>query len=1499
MNINCKMYQQIYEKNIKMLINYLLQLIIQYILIHKFLNPKDNIIKEKIYQFGLKKVDLVISKIELAINDLIKSKKNTLKFSLRKLFFENEMIDLFSFNIRNNYEIQSLMPELEIELTKKDFQHFITILSYNFLTNNQQDQLFIHDYHIYSKFNPIEIRAILYFENFKLKIVDSGITFQLFQLKVQKKQQIYTVRNQLQTNLISFQLEAKMMKIIKKKSCSSFINLTKAQLRLNLGRNKDNKLQVLNVKQAISYHQIQKNSLLISKILFFLHIAEHYLNILNFIDLDENSFPPEDLIIKKKQVTMINWKGIIAYPNENSKDILVSRGGINYILEKNKNKTSQKLTITNLEVFLCPENEILEYYFCDVVKRHIILPMYAFVGLNEKESQQQLDFSIENLNIQVSYKDFTPIYASYLFQKKQLELQKPIKQNKQQEEKLLLANVQVHQADIVFVPFIESSVPLIQFIIKDYQLSVTKRRNKLCFKHNFSIQKLVLGNLSLSRDHSKDIQGNPQIFTSIVVNESSESPMNVNFTKQNIKQLIELHKRWEQSIQNIYKNVQIKQHSPSRISKNNSIAQSAIEKVVCMSPYIVDNQTGYEIELTIINKTYKNIDTAIVAAYQQLGLKYAEQMEKSVLSIFKQIIYTFREIRMNQDRLNTRYECSIKQPKFQSELKLQINKKILTISSDILFLNNSKSDIELKLINKITQQQLILIVLKNDKKYIPKGYEQSKILVRYSNDGVWSQGMDLQKLILKIGNYNLFINTPCLVLRVKQPALTTQPFKLKFVCPFAIKNLLLLPIDIYFCIEDYCRIEPNQALNISNSQLNKGLKLKIKLPGFQKSQQIELNEQFKQQDFIIRDFLGLELSLQLIPLYEGEGLITIGVDGGFTVQNSLGLDIFYNLNQQREDGCLQFFNSVDNLIITFEQCNQEQIPDKISQPIYTKINGQFLVQIPKENDYMDIIIDVQTIVVHNISQKKIIQTTNCNCQQTKNKSNHIQGSLPDAKSPYFWRKIQGSKYLKFKLKDLSSGSISAKMQGTLNLPLRNSKVLTVWKRIRFKYIIVIESTQKPLYKIINQLNYDICFYQTEIQELNGYIKTNLPIGGIVDYSLDNPGYTRMINLEIYKNRQFSNFVKVELVNSDQTSQYKMADDEIFYLNTSFSLDQRQMIVTISTSEQHNKKLNYDNILNQFSVIIPKLNISIINSYPRDELLAISIQKIEFIQLVGILETIQIKLQDLQIDNNQHFRCTYPVLVTQQNEKLNILFMNALLKRALQINFINYFETVKLAIHPISLRIIEGIFCELESYLKSLEWIEEQKRKQLRVWQKDKSLKQQLCFFDNLQYFPFQLKLSFQQQYLKLAASQAINCDEVSITIKGYSMTNCYTTWDQLMLSSQIYISQQVQLILLGNPIGLIENVQEGFQDLFEMPYNGFVKGPLEGGLGIVKGVGSLTKGVVAGAFNSIAKYLEVQFQAYHNYQQMMTIFITHLLTRTPLQAWNSQFGYRPQFQQCP
>jgi len=37
------------------------------------------------------------------------------------------------------------------------------------------------------------------------------------------------------------------------------------------------------------------------------------------------------------------------------------------------------------------------------------------------------------------------------------------------------------------------------------------------------------------------------------------------------------------------------------------------------------------------------------------------------------------------------------------------------------------------------------------------------------------------------------------------------------------------------------------------------------------------------------------------------------------------------------------------------------------------------------------------------------------------------------------------------------------------------------------------------------------------------------------------------------------------------------------------------------------------------------------------------------------------------------------------------------------------------------------------------------------------------------------------------------------------------------------------------------------------PKEGFVKGPLEGGLGVIKGAGSLVKNTLAGALNSMSK----------------------------------------------
>jgi len=59
--------------------------------------------------------------------------------------------------------------------------------------------------------------------------------------------------------------------------------------------------------------------------------------------------------------------------------------------------------------------------------------------------------------------------------------------------------------------------------------------------------------------------------------------------------------------------------------------------------------------------------------------------------------------------------------------------------------------------------------------------------------------------------------------------------------------------------------------------------------------------------------------------------------------------------------------------------------------------------------------------------------------------------------------------------------------------------------------------------------------------------------------------------------------------------------------------------------------------------------------------------------------------------------------------------------------------------------------------------------------------------------------------------------------------------------------------LIGNPIGLINSLGTGVKDFYYEPINGFMKGAKEGGLGIVKGTGSLVRNTFLGSVNSISK----------------------------------------------
>lgn len=111
-------------------------------------------------------------------------------------------------------------------------------------------------------------------------------------------------------------------------------------------------------------------------------------------------------------------------------------------------------------------------------------------------------------------------------------------------------------------------------------------------------------------------------------------------------------------------------------------------------------------------------------------------------------------------------------------------------------------------------------------------------------------------------------------------------------------------------------------------------------------------------------------------------------------------------------------------------------------------------------------------------------------------------------------------------------------------------------------------------------------------------------------------------------------------------------------------------------------------------------------------------------------------------------------------------------------------------------------------------------------------------------------------------SALANVDEAPLNLKGVQLQNVFDERQAIVSKlANKYKDEGIRQVfkilgsidILGNPVGLFNNISTGVVDLFEKPIHGFNQGPLEGGYGIVLGAGSLVKNTISGTFNSINK----------------------------------------------
>lgn len=317
-----------------------------------------------------------------------------------------------------------------------------------------------------------------------------------------------------------------------------------------------------------------------------------------------------------------------------------------------------------------------------------------------------------------------------------------------------------------------------------------------------------------------------------------------------------------------------------------------------------------------------------------------------------------------------------------------------------------------------------------------------------------------------------------------------------------------------------------------------------------------------------------------------------------------------------------------------------------------------------------------------------------------------------------------------------------------------------------------------------------------------------------------------------------------------------------------------------------------------------LGINIIQNYGENtrEILYITLRNFEFCLVdTKKTRTLQAKIRYFNIDNNHAYLVNFPVLFTpsEYNKiyKEGKYFMNVFIEKSLKHEEINSYKAVQIELEPFSIKLEDtliSVIIEFYTELAAVLWppttenannptnylysLDKNKRPDLWFWEIDEIPEtNQQTFIDEFILSPIKMNLTFLKKtkgaeinsglavvtmFFNALGVALANIDNAPIKLNGMRLENCFDTsggiTTKLISHYKANLTTEVLKLLgsiniLGNPVGLFSSIGTGMQDLLEKPREGFIKGPLEGGIGLAKGAGSLLRHTLAGTFNSLDK----------------------------------------------
>lgn len=308
-----------------------------------------------------------------------------------------------------------------------------------------------------------------------------------------------------------------------------------------------------------------------------------------------------------------------------------------------------------------------------------------------------------------------------------------------------------------------------------------------------------------------------------------------------------------------------------------------------------------------------------------------------------------------------------------------------------------------------------------------------------------------------------------------------------------------------------------------------------------------------------------------------------------------------------------------------------------------------------------------------------------------------------------------------------------------------------------------------------------------------------------------------------------------------------------------------------------------------------VGISLVNTTNKcKELCYTTIRGIEFhYNESDIYQTSSLKMKWLQIDN-QSYASIYPVVlfptvVPKSSYEMNThpVFSASIARLKDNTHGVNYIKFATVLLQELSIQVDEDFLWSLLDFSKipGAAWNSEI---QNELWDKNLQIPEPPTirstddlYFEALHLQPLQFNISFvrtentntqdltTQNALSIAAdvlTMAIgNINDAPVRLSALFLENIRTPIPYLIQNisehyKQAFLYQLYKVLgsadLLGNPVGLFNNISSGVMDMFYEPYQGYIMTdrPQELGIGLAKGGLSFLKKSVFGVSDSVSRF---------------------------------------------